>query len=389
MINKSGLIECPHCKEKFKVDEVIEKHLHKINEKEEKLKRKELAIENERQSFTNKLQEAKEEIVNKEKEEREKIIEEKIKEANSKKDLEFKNKEYELRGQIEKKIKAQVHKEAKEQNKRLIDEAYKKGHSEINEKHLKETKSYQLQLKRRDDQIEKLSRQSKQGAVELQGEAQEEIIEDFLNKYFPNDIITPIKKGARGADCIQEINEGKSINLGRIIYESKDTQEFSEKWVQKLLDDMTKKNIGYGVIVTETMPKNSSNPIEYRHDGRIIICPMNFNFLFIVAVKLRQLVTRINNLKNLKTSAPKAMQELWKMITNDRFALQLKQISEGFLQELSLLDKDQKSAVLSHKNRKKLIEDRQALYIDMISNLSTIEGALPNNFLENNTNFIE
>ena len=76
-------------------------------------------------------------------------------------------------------------------------------------------------------------------------------------------------------------------------------------------------------------------------------------------------------------------------ITNDRFALQLKQISEGFLQELSLLDKDQKSAALSHKNRKKLIEDRQALYIDMISNLSTIEGALPNNFLENNTNFIE
>ena len=137
------------------------------------------------------------------------------------------------------------------------------------------------------------------------------------------------------------------------------------------------------------MPKNSSNPIEYRHDGRIIICPMNFNFLFIVAVKLRQLVTRINNLKNLKTSAPKAMQELWKMITNDRFALQLKQISEGFLQELSLLDKDQKSAALSHKNRKKLIEDRQALYIDMISNLSTIEGALPNDFLENNTNFIE
>ena len=91
----------------------------------------------------------------------------------------------------------------------------KKGRSEINEKHLKETKSYQLQLKRRDDQIEKLSRQSKQGAVELQGEAQEEIIEDFLNKYFPNDIITPIKKGARGADCIQEINEGKNINLGR------------------------------------------------------------------------------------------------------------------------------------------------------------------------------
>ena len=249
----------------------------------------------------------------------------------------------------------------------------------------KERKNFQLQINRQKEQIEKLHRQSKQGAVELQGEVQEEIIEDFLSKNFPDDNIEPIKKGARGADCIQYINDGNNFNVGQIIYESKDTQEFSEKWVDKLQDDMTKKNIGFGVIVTEAMPSKSIKLTETRLDGRITICKMSFSALHIVATKQRELIIRVNKLKNFKSHGDKPMQELWKLITNDQFALQLDKISSGFMKELELLEKDMRASSLSHKNRKKMIEQRQDVYRDMISSLSTIPGVLPNNMIEDKT----
>ena len=37
-------------------------------------------------------------------------------------------------------------------------------------------------------------------SVQLQGEAQELKIEEWLRQEFPEDVITEIKKGARGAD---------------------------------------------------------------------------------------------------------------------------------------------------------------------------------------------
>ena len=37
----------------------------------------------------------------------------------------------------------------------------------------------------------------KQKSTEVQGEVQEELIEDFLRRKFPTDQVTPIKKGFR------------------------------------------------------------------------------------------------------------------------------------------------------------------------------------------------
>ena len=46
----------------------------------------------------------------------------------------------------------------------------------------------------------------KQGSVELQGEVQEERLEDYLKKIFPDDDIEEVSKGVKGGDCIQTIN---------------------------------------------------------------------------------------------------------------------------------------------------------------------------------------
>ena len=417
-MSKKGLIKCPHCKEEFNADEILQEHLDRVAEQEANLNEKEnklnkaravfkeqekrvSSLEKEKENLESAMKNAKSAALKEAKKDQDKKIADAIKNAT----LEEKKASKKREAEIEKKLKENAEKEAlktlndrakiieknaeknaekklEEQKKSLVENAISKVKEESDISITKERKNFQLQINRQKEQIEKLHRQSKQGAVELQGEVQEEIIEDFLSKNFPDDNIEPIKKGARGADCIQYINDGNNFNVGQIIYESKDTQEFSEKWVDKLQDDMTKKNIGFGVIVTEAMPSKSIKLTETRLDGRITICKMSFSALHIVATKQRELIIRVNKLKNFKSHGDKPMQELWKLITNDQFALQLDKISSGFMKELELLEKDMRASSLSHKNRKKMIEQRQDVYRDMISSLSTIPGVLPNNMIE-------
>ena len=83
----------------------------------------------------------------------------------------------------------------------------------------------------------------KQGSVELQGEVQEERLQDYLEKIFPDDDIEEVSKGVKGGDCIQTINYKDKLNIAKIYFESKDTKIFNEQWAKKLLKDMKAKGI--------------------------------------------------------------------------------------------------------------------------------------------------
>jgi hypothetical protein len=122
-----------------------------------------------------------------------------------------------------------------------------------------------LELKMRDkeyeieklkNQIQEAQRVAEQGSNQAQGEAQELAIEEWLHAEFPFDEIEEIKKGQRGADCIQIIHTRSRQNCGRIYYESKRTLEFGKDWIEKFKADLQAKNIPVGVLVTQAMPKD-------------------------------------------------------------------------------------------------------------------------------------
>jgi hypothetical protein len=133
-----------------------------------------------------------------------------------------------------------------------VDEAL---HSKI----LKEVENeVELRMKEKDLLITQLAEQSmhmhktaSQRSVELQGEAKEVLLEEWLIKNFPLDIITPIKKGAKGADALQQINTRTKTNVGSIYYESKSTKLFQPAWIEKFREDMRAKNATAGILVTD------------------------------------------------------------------------------------------------------------------------------------------
>ena len=115
------------------------------------------------------------------------------------------------------------------------------------------------ELKKMLDDQKKLTNQQKmkleQGSMQLQGEVQEEAIEQWLSESFPLDSIVEVKKGANGADCLHIINSRQVENCGSIYYESKRTKVFQNSWIDKFKKDMQNKGADIGVIVTKSLPK--------------------------------------------------------------------------------------------------------------------------------------
>ena len=102
-----------------------------------------------------------------------------------------------------------------------------------------------------------MKRKQEQGSVQLQGEAGEIIIEEWLKNKFKLDDIIEIKKGESGADCLQKINTREKFNCGSIYYESKRTKTFQNTWIEKFKNDIREKSADVGVLVTKTMPSGA------------------------------------------------------------------------------------------------------------------------------------
>ena len=85
-----------------------------------------------------------------------------------------------------------------------------KKEKEILEERLKkQEKAHKIDLDRMRKKAEEAARAASQSPVERKGEVQEELLEEFLRKEFPEDKFEPVKKGKRGADIIQLVQMKK------------------------------------------------------------------------------------------------------------------------------------------------------------------------------------
>ncbi|XHR92534.1 DUF2130 domain-containing protein [Mucilaginibacter sp. UC70_90] len=182
--------------------------------------------------------------------------EEKLK-LSRQKELEFLQREKQLH-QKEEEMELAVQRKLQEQRNELTDQIRKQ---EAERHSIKDTE-YQLKVKELEKQLDdqkkladEMKRKAEQGSMQLQGEAQELILEELLRNYFPFDIISEVGKGVRGADCVQTVRNQFGQECGRIIYESKRTNAFSADWIEKLKKDMRSMGVDVAVIVTQCYPK--------------------------------------------------------------------------------------------------------------------------------------
>jgi hypothetical protein len=187
--------------------------------------------------------------------------------------------------------------------------------------------------------------------MQLQGEVQELALEELLRAAFPFDKITEVGKGVRGADCILTIRNNFGQECGRIIYESKRTQSFSQEWVEKLKNDMRSQGAMIAVIVTQAMPKDLD---RFGDVNGVWVC--SFAEVKALSHVLRDGIIRIFNATRSQENKGDKMNLLYNYLTSIEFSEQWKAIREGFLSMKQSIQKERDTMERLWKAREKQLE---------------------------------
>jgi hypothetical protein len=372
-------IKCPNCNYEFPLEEALNDELKEAIEKE----KQEL-----RQKMTEHLKKKDEEMARKEsewklaQEKREKEIQQQI-EANLRKNItadfenqlrmlqennrdneeklklarqketEFLRKEQELKNK-EAEIELTVQKQLQQDRDKLVEDIRK-----IEEQRVaaKETE-YQMRLKemekKLDDQTklaDEMRRKAEQGSMQLQGEVQELALEEMLRTSFPFDLVSEVGKGVRGADCIQTVRNNFGHECGKIIYESKRTENFGADWIEKLKADMRSLGADIAILVTKTMPKGMD---RFGEKEGVWIC--NFSEIRSVAYLLREGIIKVYQASKSQENRGDKMHMLYDYLTSNEFASQWKAIREGFMSMKLSIQKERDAMERLWKAREKQLE---------------------------------
>ena len=325
-------IKCPHCQKLFPIEESLK---HETEELRKKLKKEEEQKSKERQKeFEEKINLKLQKQNEAHEKEKEKIRQDALKkqkaEADKQAAAEVERVKKIANDHVRKQkadFEARVKKEKEEE--RLKNEAEK---AEIK-------KAFQIDMDRMRKKAEEAARAASQAPVERKGEVREELLEEYLEKEFPTDKFEAVKKGQKGGDIIQSVMiKGESV--GNILYESKDVLNFDEKWVQKLLNDMSKVDATVGFIFTKVMPKKSKGFVEEREGGRVIICS-EYPILRQLVSTTRKLIqaNKANIASNKDEISPK-LKDLFNYLNSNEFRIQTRKIFNGIKKDGEQIDKD-------------------------------------------------
>jgi hypothetical protein len=402
-------IKCPNCATVFDVEDVLsadveqkfklqyeqqfQQSLAVLNEEKKKLDEAQLLFDEKRKKenelFQQKLQQATQKMeadlqqqirksVSEDYENQLRMLkqgmldnEEKLKAARQKefeflkKEQELKNKEQELDIILQKKLllerNALTQHIRKEENDRI---------------QLKETE-YQLKLreleKQLDDQrrlADEMKRKAEQGSMQLQGEAQELLLEEMLRDHFPYDTIGEVGKGVEGADCIQTVRNQIGNDCGKIIFESKRTKTFNIAWIEKLKNDLRSQQADVAILVTQAYPKDMQCFGE--REG-VWIC--SFSEVIALTTALRHTIIRVAETRRSEDNKGEKMQLLYSFLTGNEFRQQIETIVEGFLSMKNSISRERIQMEKLWKEREKQLEKVLISTSGMYGSIKGIAGA--------------
>ena len=158
-----------------------------------------------------------------------------------------------------------------------------------------------------------MQKRAGQGSVQLQGEAQEIQIEEWMRKEFPEDNITEIKKGARGADVMHEVMINGEV-AGRICIESKRAKEFQNSWIEKVKEDAKNSGCQIAVIVSDVLPKNLNKGQQLNN---VWVCNIT-QFKFLIH-SLRIMTCEVSNVIGAQKNRTNKTSLMYNYITSHEF----------------------------------------------------------------------
>lgn len=212
---------------------------------------------------------------------------------------------------------------------------------------------------------EDLRRKLDQGSQQLQGEVLELELENVLTTSFLHDQIDEVKKGQRGADVLHTVRTLQGIECGKIIWEAKRAENWTDKWLNKLKDDQQEAKADIAVLVTTVMPKGV-NEVIVRLGNVWVVSP---HVIKPVAEMLREVLLEANKLKMVNTGRNEKMELLYNYLSSTQFSQKVRTMLEVF--------EGMRSDLESEKRAMQKIWSKRQMQIERVTtSMTTVVGEL-------------
>lgn len=360
--NADPVIQCPACGTSIPVSAAIAAHIREemeISVQEEYQKRLQIAVQRARAESHEEHERGMADVLNQLTEQRRKADEAQRRElALLKRAREMEEREQQLDLEVARRVDDQ---------KKRIEEELRRIAAE----------QYSLKLKEKDSQIDDLKnlleearRKSEQGSQERQGEALELDLEEVLERNFPQDMIRPVPKGMRGADLIQEVRDGALQPCGTIIWESKNTRQWSPAWLQKLKDDQRAAGASVAVLVSVSLPEDVESFGLFKG-----VWVSRLGSALPLAMALREQLIRVAFARKAADGMHEKMESLYAYLSGDEFRQRVEASVDTFRAMQDQLGRERRAMEKLWKEREKQIERLTLNTVGMYGSIRGFIGA--------------
>ncbi|MEA3304240.1 MAG: DUF2130 domain-containing protein, partial [Patescibacteria group bacterium] len=263
---------------------------------------------------------------------------------------------------------------------RKLDEERKKQAEQIEQNMADKQKlleeQYKLQIAQQEKKmndmqksLQEAQQKSQQGSQQLQGDIREIELKELLSRNYPLDLIEDVPTGIRGADLIQTVRSNQGTNVGRIVWESKETKTWSEKWVNKLKDDMAGVQGDIAILVTRAMPEE----VEYfgQYNG-VWVC--EHRYASMLAGVIRSQLDQVALSRQVQSGKDEKMEVLYEYLSGTQFKNRVEGIVSSFVEMQAQLDSEKRVYQRVWAKREKEIERMTQNTLGMYGDMQGIVG---------------
>ena len=176
-------------------------------------------------------------------------------------------------------------------------------------------------------------------------------IEAELARRFPQDVVVPVAKGARGADLVHEVRDRALRVCGTIVWEIKNTRHWQPAWIDKLKADQRAIGANLAVIVSTALP---DNVVEFgRVDG---VWMAGLRAWPALAVALREQLIEVAFAHAAAEGKSEKMELLYRYLAGDQFRRRIEATVEAFTALQRGLDGERRAMERIWKEREKQID---------------------------------
>lgn len=221
------------------------------------------------------------------------------------------------------------------------------------------SENFNTKIREQEETISKLREQlttakqvAEQGSQQLQGEILEIDIEKNLQASFPFDTIEEVKKGERGSDIRQIVNEQFYMNCGLVLWECKNAKTYQNSWLNKLKDELAEEKAQIGVIVFNPTDGGGKD-FEQLADNVWLVKP---RYAVMLATFIREILVKVFIANKNSEGKDVKVELIYNYLTGGEFSNRIRYIIESYDEMAKQLANEKKQTQKRWATQEKILQ---------------------------------